>query len=249
MQHKLLQAWQEKAAGRKIVLHVGCAASGREKLYPRYQSEAEWCEIRVDIDEAAKPDLLADMRTMPMVPAGAADAIWTSHTIEHVNAHEVQPMLREWFRVIKMGGELGLTLPDAQAVACHVAHGKLEEELYKAPGGLSISALDVLYGYGADIARGKHYMAHRTAFTAESLARHLMNAGFCNVTVMRKQLNLWAACFKRDMTNVNHQKKTRIVNEGEPLQPPGLPPTKQPHPGAMPGKLPDELDVPPLLLT
>jgi hypothetical protein len=56
-----------------------------------------------------------------------------------------------------------------------------------APAG-PITALDILYGYHQDIARGNLYMAHKTAFTAETLAAHLTQAGFGAVSIARDRV-------------------------------------------------------------
>lgn len=241
----LIQSWHEKAAGRKLVLHIGCGASGAEKLYPRYQTP-EWCEIRIDMDKAAKPDLLADIRDMNAIAHDSVDAIWTSHTIEHLEAHDVPKALAECYRVLKPEGEMGVATPDLQSIALHVAHGRLETPLYTAPSGSPIRALDVLYGLESDIARGHPFMAHRTGFTSETLGKKLTHAGFTNITILRKELNLWAGAFKYPSGHPKRAEKTKLLTEKAETPPPAPPLQQQPHPGLMhKGKLPDELDVPP----
>lgn len=39
-------------------------------------------------------------------------------------------------------------------------------------------------------------MAHKTGFSAVSLANKLIAAGFVNITIQRSDLNLWAKAFK-----------------------------------------------------
>jgi ubiquinone/menaquinone biosynthesis C-methylase UbiE len=130
-----------------------------------------------------------------MVASASVDAVWSSHNLEHLFASEVPLALGEFFRVLRPGGAALITLPDLQAVAELVASDKLEDVAYVSPAG-PIAPLDMIYGYGASIARGNVFMAHRTGFTAKTLAGALGRAGFCQVQVEREGFNLWALADK-----------------------------------------------------
>jgi ubiquinone/menaquinone biosynthesis C-methylase UbiE len=132
---------------------------------------------------------------MSGVASESADALYSSHNLEHVYNHEVPVALAEFYRVLKPGGFALITLPDIQKVAEYVAEGNLEDTLYVSPAG-PIAAIDILYGLGEAIARGNHYMAHRTGFTAESLAKKMQEAGFRDIEVRRENLDLWATGYK-----------------------------------------------------
>lgn len=241
---ELMQELRAQAGGRKLVLHLGCGKYLEHKLHQRYRNE-QWFEVRCDINAAVKPHIVADMRQLPMLPDGSVDAIWNSHSIEHLEAHDVVPALKEWYRVLKHEGELYITLPDLRAVAAHIAHGRLEDAIYQSPAG-PITALDIVYGYGPDIAGGNKYMAHRTGFTAETLAKKLQAAGFARIGVKCEQLNLWAEAIK--LVGVERGERVRIVRDkNSDVTPPPEPPlSAQRHPGALwKGKRADELDVPP----
>ena len=179
----------------KTVLHVGCGHYNPKKLHKQFQNEG-WKEIRFDIDPAVQPDILGDMTDMTAVSDTSMDAIWSSHNIEHLYWHDVPVALREFHRVLKVGGFVYMTLPDIQAVAKHVAEGNLEDPLYDSPAG-PISAIDILYGHRASINRGNHFMAHKTAFTSKTLAQRLYEAGFDGVRTQSETLNLWAIGYKR----------------------------------------------------
>jgi hypothetical protein len=96
--------------------------------------------------------------------------------------------------VLKPHGMAVITCPDIQAVALEVAQGNLENPLYISPAG-PIAAIDILYGLGTSIEQGNYYMAHKTAFTAETLKEKLLKAGFEQVKVRREGLNLWATAY------------------------------------------------------
>ena len=185
----------DRPAGGKLVLHVGCGAPDPAKVHPRFRGP-EWQEVRLDIDPDVEPHIVGSIVDMGAVKRSSVDAVWSSHNIEHVYAHEVPVVLREFLRVLRPGGELLISTPDLQKVAECVATGNLEGTFYRAPVG-PVAALDVMFGHGPAIARGNEYMAHRTGFTAETLARKLSQAGFEDVEVTRKPVALlWAAARK-----------------------------------------------------
>ena len=193
----------------KKVLHVGCGRARKEKMHKIFHGD-EWKEIRLDIDDAARPDIKGDIRDMPDVPSNDMDALYSSHNVEHVYAHDVPKVFSEFLRVLKPGGFAVLTMPDMQSVAFAVANDKLEDALYQSPSG-PITPLEIMYGLNGALKAGQYYMAHKTAFTARTLAKKLIDAGFHNVTVSRDTLghNLWAQGFKPggNLKNPKHEAK------------------------------------------
>jgi SAM-dependent methyltransferase len=151
----------------------------------------EWREVRLDIDPACQPDVVASITHMPMVSSGSMDAVWSSHNLEHLEAHDVPKALAEFHRVLKIGGFLVITLPDLQKVAEMIAADQLEDVAYVSPAG-PISPIDMVYGLRPALAAGNQFMAHRTGFTAKTLARHLQNARFGRVVIERVEFGLWA---------------------------------------------------------
>jgi len=182
-----------QTASPRVVLHVGC---GRKPLDSRFPA-SQWREIRLDINPAVKPDVVASITDMKPVATSSVDAVWSSHNVEHLFAHEVPLALGEFLRVLKPDGFLLITMPDLQEIARHVADGKLEETLYESPAG-PVSPIDILYGHRPSIARGDVYMAHKTGFTAATLLQKLGDAGFrdAEVQVDRPSFSLWAKAFK-----------------------------------------------------
>lgn len=195
----------------KNVLHVGCGAYNPEKLPELYRKEG-WKEIRLDIDESVEPDVVSSMTDMHAVSENSMDALFSSHNVEHLYRHQVQVALKEFHRVIKPGGQVMITLPDIQAVSSFVADGVLDEPLYQSPAG-PIAPVDILYGWTESIARGNHYMAHKTGFTAKTLAQHMLRAGFSNVVVSRRWLDLWAVGYKLPDGHPKKVTQARIVIE------------------------------------
>lgn len=173
----------------------------------------------MDINPKVEPDIVADMTDMKaQVESGSMDAVYSSHNIEHLYAHRVPVALGEFHRVLKEGGMLLITLPDMQAVAKHIAEGNLDGALYESPLG-DISPLDIMYGHRGSLAKGNEYMAHKMAFTARTLGIFLKDAGFSDIQVQRKKLNLWAVGHKH---SGRKQEQERVTLHDPELGPTGL---------------------------
>jgi SAM-dependent methyltransferase len=179
----------------KTVLNVGCGYPLRQKLHPHFHG-SEWREIRLDLDPAVQPDIVCSIIEMSPVVADSVDAIWSSHNLEHLQRHEVPLALAEFFRVLKPRGLLLLTLPDLRQVAQLVVEDRLEDQAYTSLSG-PIAALDMIFGHTASLARGNPFMAHRTGFTARTLQKVLVEAGFVEISLRQgNSFDLWATAYK-----------------------------------------------------
>jgi len=178
---------------RKTILHVGC---GQAPL-PASFTRDEWQEIRYDIDPGVKPDVVGSMTDMAQLADASIDAVFSSHNLEHLPAHDVPQALAEFLRVLRPGGVAWIMVPDVQSLGERIAAGDLEGELYRSAAG-PIAAADVLWGHRASLAAGRHYMVHRYGFSAATLERRLAEAGFGPVKVQRnpKAYELFATAMR-----------------------------------------------------
>lgn len=185
----------EARAEPRVVLNVGCGYPLRQRLHQHFQTP-DWRELRLDIDPAVKPDIVCSITAMDPVATASVDAIWSSHNLEHLHRHEVPLALGEFFRVLRPQGLLLVTLPDLQSIADLVVADRLEDEAYSSPSG-PVTALDMVFGHTPSLAQGHLFMAHKTGFTATSLGRLLVAAGFFEVRVRRgSAFDLWASASK-----------------------------------------------------
>ena len=145
----------------KTFLHVGCGPKRKERTTKALSS---WNELRFDIDESVKPDLVGTMTDMSSVSSESVDAVFSSHNIEHLYPHEVPLALAEFLRVLKSDGIAVITCPDLKSVCALIAEDKLTEAAYTSPAG-PIAPIDILYGLRSSMAQGNLYMAHRCGFT------------------------------------------------------------------------------------
>jgi SAM-dependent methyltransferase len=189
---------------RLRVLHVGCGVNSATRLHPLFRTE-QWDEIRLDIDQSTCPDIsgsIIDMREF--AEDESCDAIWASHVLEHLAQHEVGKALREFRRVLVPSGFALIRTPDIESVAQFILDGRIRDVVYTSPAG-PITPLDMLYGHGASIEKGAEAMRHGTAFTQDSMAEGLLQAGFAELRVTRTDtFEVWAIAFmpEADVTTV-----------------------------------------------
>jgi SAM-dependent methyltransferase len=175
----------------KTVLHVGCGVNTPDKLHETFRDES-WREVRLDINPAVKPDIVASITDMRDIQDASFEALYSSHNLEHLHPHEIPTALREFKRVLKPFGFALITVPDLRQAARYLAEDKAEETVLMTNKG-PITPLDILYGFRPFLKNGNLFMAHNYGFTASTLRAALVDAGFQNVGVEPDgEFNLWA---------------------------------------------------------
>ena len=159
----------------KTFLNVGCGPETESKI--RGFDNDDWKEIRLDIDEDVKPDIVGTLTDMKLVETASVDAVYSAYNIDHIYAHEVPIALGEFYRVLKDDGLVIIKCPDLQSVAEAVAQDKLLDTLYVSPIG-PISAIDIMYGNRQEISEGNTYMEKKVGFTYTALDGSFFEAGF-----------------------------------------------------------------------
>jgi SAM-dependent methyltransferase len=97
---------------------------------------------------------------------GSVDLIYASHCLEHFSHHDVPAVLEEWWRVLKVGGILRLSVPDFDMLL----------QIYQACNNDLDCIQEFLMG-GQD----HKYNFHLTSFNAKTLRRILRASGFQEV--------------------------------------------------------------------
>lgn len=148
-------AWSDQIAqeGDKQILDLGCGPV-------HHDFGAEGVVTRCDIREDCEPDWTIDIRQLPFEDQ-TFDVVFSSHTLEHFPRDQVDNILEEWVRVLKLGGEIRLVIPNIAWAAQKILEGDV-----------SWDAMNVLYG-------SQEYSEnfHRVGFTPETLKAHLAKAG------------------------------------------------------------------------
>lgn len=136
-------------------LHLGCGS----RYIPGF--------VHVDALPASHVDIVGPVERLPMDDASVS-LIYASHILEHFGRYEYKAVLQEWFRVLKPGGILRLSVPDFAACAA----------LYYESG-----LMDSLTGLVGLIVGGQRdeYDFHKMVFDENSLRRDLLECGFMKV--------------------------------------------------------------------
>lgn len=153
------------------VLHIGC---GGDPL-PEWMKGCK--ETRLDIDERCKPDIVASMTEMGDI--GNFDIVLSRHSLEHLAPHDVSKALKEFLRVLNIGGAAIVFVPDLEDAKA------TEDVLFVSPAG-PITGLDLMYGF-RQVLEDMPYMAHKTGFVKETIANAFKDAGFSKVVATRLQ--------------------------------------------------------------
>lgn len=153
------------------LLHAGCGSS----VLPEFLATRGYEEVRLDIDPATKPDIVASLTDLGEI--GEFDAVFCSHCVEHLYPGDVKTALAEFYRVTKPGGFAMVIVPDLQDVQA------TEEVLFECAIG-PLTGLDLIYGCRFDTVKNP-YMAHHSGFVSETLEAVMKDAGF---TVTMKRL-------------------------------------------------------------
>jgi len=88
------------AGDRGVYLNLGCGS----RLLQNF--------INVDRYHDAPGVLRNDITELPNIVNGSADLIFSAHSLEHVRHRLTVKTLRRWSDVLRIGGELWLSMPD-----------------------------------------------------------------------------------------------------------------------------------------
>jgi SAM-dependent methyltransferase len=179
----------------KSFLHIGCGSLNKSNCYG-FDND-NWSEIRFDINEDVNPDIVGTLTDMNAVESNSVDAIYSSHTIEHIFPHQVPAAIIEFYRVLKDDGIVVITCPDLQSVGEALTQDKLYDTLYESKSG-PVTAFDVIYGHRLTTIKGNEFMIHKGGFTYATLDRAFLEGGFEARCGGRGPIcSLWLVAFKQ----------------------------------------------------
>ena len=185
----------------KVLLHVGCGSAELTHIPLTAFQTDNWEEVRLDADESVQPDIVGTMVNMEAVADGFADALFSSHGIEHLYWHDIPLAFAEFRRVLKEDGFVVITCPDVQAAAAMIAEDRMFDTAYESPAG-TITPFDILYSYRPFVKANPQWMAHHCGFTLSTLMATLKEAGFASIVGARRPeaFDLWVLASKSPRT-------------------------------------------------
>lgn len=146
-----------KLENGKMYLHLGCGSINHDQF------------INIDGLPAAHIHYIREIDNLSPFKDKTIDLIYASHCLEHFSHRKVSNVLSEWFRVLKDGGILRISVPDFDLLL----------KIYTENGNNMDTIIDVLMGQ-----QDYKYNFHMTAFNKSILERLLTNVGF-------KETRIW----------------------------------------------------------
>lgn len=146
--------------------------------------------VRIDGNPKVKPDILCDIRAIPQ-EEGTFDVVHARHVLEHFNYIEAPQVLKEWARILKVGGELIINVPNLAHAAKDIIRADENEEF------VSQYAYWQIYGNHRSY---EFEEFHKIGFTKHGLKRVLMLIevlGDIEVTETEDGINLTARAIKK----------------------------------------------------
>jgi len=124
----------------------------------------------LDVRQLPGVDVVHDL-TIPLpFPENSVDEIVASDLLEHFSMSKTNQVLKDWIRVLKVGGLLVIRVPDLMAVSKAIANGDSRISLD--------NCILRIYG-GQDYPTNFHYFG----FTKETLTKRLASLGMTNFKV------------------------------------------------------------------
>ena len=169
----------DKYKGKKIA-NLGCGVD-----VPFFDFE---CTIdRYDINDKVKPDYRCDLRQLPCEDE-KYDVVYSQHVLEHFGRYEMQSVLKEWLRILKVGGEIIIKVPNLEYAMKRILEQKSDHyEWWQ------------MYGSQSD-----DYDFHKVGFTLNKLKKLLeLNECLTDVTVkLDNEINIEARATKAKNTDI-----------------------------------------------
>lgn len=138
----------------KVNLHLGCGPINHPKF------------INVDGLPAPHVHYIRPIDDLSCFKEESVDLIYASHCLEHFSHRQLHEVLTEWFRVLKKGGTLRLSVPDFDLLL----------DVYKDSGNDVYSIIYALMGN-----QDYKYNFHMIIFNKASLSSSLKEAGFSKI--------------------------------------------------------------------
>ena len=144
-----------KSSDGKVLVHIGCGKTNSPEF------------INVDARPLAHVHIVTDdITSLPDFNTGTVDLVYMCHILEHIKRKDLEKVLSEMKRVLKVGGVLRLSVPDLDKLI----------EVYNASGKNVSSISHQLMG-GQD----HEYNIHYSVFNHQRLTELLKEVGFKKV--------------------------------------------------------------------
>lgn len=164
------------------VAEIGCGIDT-----PWFGTAEDVQVVRFDGNEAVRPDYRCDLRSLP-VPDQSFDLVHSRHVLEHFGRADVMRVMKEWTRILRVGGEFRISVPNLMWTLDQI---KAQED---GTGVLHPYPWWQLYGEQTD-----QYDFHKNGFTPKRMQDLIERMGIFDqieVTTGDEGMNLYARAVK-----------------------------------------------------
>lgn len=88
-----------------------------------------WINIDL-IDQGYDVDILTDADDLHVIPDETVDIIVAHHLVEHIAIHDLERYVREWRRVLKVGGILSIHVPNIREIDRAWLEGRIDTYIH-----------------------------------------------------------------------------------------------------------------------
>lgn len=136
-------------------LHIGC---GKKYLHG-------WTNLDIHAPDGSSVDIIDNAKTLESIADDACDIIYACHILEHFGRHEYVEILKTWYKKLKKGGILRLSVPDFDKIV----------KIYN-----DSDDLDLILGLIVG-GQNNRYDYHNMIFNKKSLLTVLSRIGFSEI--------------------------------------------------------------------
>jgi predicted SAM-dependent methyltransferase len=147
----------------EIPIKIDIGAGDKNKKGQEDGTLNEW--IHIDGVAGEHIEIVCDFAEIPL-PDGIADEIFSGDTIEHIITNKIDRTLKEWNRILKVGGKFTGRCPNLHSTMVRYAKGELSLQ----------DAMGALYG-----SQDSMWQQHYVTYTADTLKALLEKYGFTDV--------------------------------------------------------------------
>ena len=159
---------------KDIKLYIGCAMPPIHRQHLQIIDDT-WTLIDLYVDHPSVVKM--DARKLEY-PDKSVAKIYTSHLLEHFGLWEIEPILKEWNRVLVQGGQLILNVPDMEWAAYELISLQAGNPPKSPVFNTEKKIMEIFYGN-----QDHEGEFHKSGYTVNSLTQYLESCGFGDIKI------------------------------------------------------------------
>ncbi len=152
-----------------VKLHLGCGPNILQ----------DWINIEGESYKDQQNIFIHNLTEQYPIEDNTVDEILSVHVIEHIPPNLVMPMIQEWLRILKPGNSVSVEWPDLLKMCQYIVDDP--SRIYSENKKVQKRSVAGIFG---NISKHKSVdMLHKWGYSAESMCRLFVNAGFSKTLI------------------------------------------------------------------